>query len=291
MEEPWRPMLDEGSRSDEWLPDDSLEARDVATETVVSPDGTSIAFERSGKGRPVVVVGGGLNDRATFATLAGQLSQNFTVLNYDRRGRSHSGDGDRELYAIDREVEDLETMVNVAGDGCCVFANCTGGMLAARAAARSTGIEKLALFEPPYCVVDDGPKITDSYLRRLRELIAAARNEDAIGLFQKEAVGLSAEVIAKARSHPAFPVVAALAPSLIYDATIAFENAVPVELMARISIPVLVLDGGNSPQWLQGACEAVAEAIPQGRHLRVEGVSHIFDQAIVAPLLTEFFSS
>jgi acyltransferase len=292
MEEPCQQTLDDKSRPDGWMPDDSLaEARNLATETMVCSDGTSIVFERSGEGRPVVVVGGGLNDRATFAPLAEELSRDFTVFNYDRRGRGSSGDGDPELYTTEREVEDLEAMVNAAGEECFVFANCTGGMLAVRAAARCAGIAKLALFEPPYYVGGDRLMITDSYLRRLRELIEAGRNEDAIGLFQKEEIGLSDEVIAKVRLHPAFSAVAALAPSLLHDTLLAIDHGVPTELMANIRIPVLVLDGGNSAQWMLSACEAIAEAMPNGRHVRVEGMSHIPDQTVIGPLLAEFFSS
>src|SRR5437867_12087562 len=56
-------------------------------ETVSSKDGTTIAFERTGKGPTLVVVGGALNDRGDAASLAALLSPSFTVIAYDRRAR------------------------------------------------------------------------------------------------------------------------------------------------------------------------------------------------------------
>ena len=69
-----------------------------------SRDGTTIAFDQTGQGAPVILVTGAFNDRTTGAPLAAHLARRFTVLAYDRRGRGDSGDA--ATYAIDREVED-----------------------------------------------------------------------------------------------------------------------------------------------------------------------------------------
>ncbi|MEU2150893.1 alpha/beta hydrolase, partial [Streptomyces globisporus] len=66
--------------------------------TVVSADGTEIAYERSGSGPAVVLVASALADRADTAKLAALLAEDFTVVNYDRRGRGASGDA--ETYAV-----------------------------------------------------------------------------------------------------------------------------------------------------------------------------------------------
>ncbi|MDX3540734.1 hypothetical protein PV721_41915 [Streptomyces sp. MB09-01] len=57
---------------------------------VVSSDGPVIACERHGDTGPVLVlVGGTLMPRARHAPL---LASDFSVVNYDRRGRGDSGD-------------------------------------------------------------------------------------------------------------------------------------------------------------------------------------------------------
>ena len=85
-------------------------------QTVPSSDGTPIAFERSGSGPPVVLVGGALSTRAGGAPLAERLAPHFTVICYDRRGRGDSGD--TPPYAVEREIEDLAAIID--GTTLCV---------------------------------------------------------------------------------------------------------------------------------------------------------------------------
>ena len=102
--------------------------------TVVSQDGTSIAFDRAGSGPAVILVNAGPTDRNVNAALAGLLATQFTVLNYDRRGRGDSGD--TPPYAVDREYEDLDAVIAAAGGSAYAFGNSGGGILALDAAAR-----------------------------------------------------------------------------------------------------------------------------------------------------------
>jgi pimeloyl-ACP methyl ester carboxylesterase len=69
---------------------------------VLSADGTAIAFEQVGSGPAVVLVGGAFMTRGDSAELAGLLAEHFTVITYDRRGRSESGD--TPAYDVQREV-------------------------------------------------------------------------------------------------------------------------------------------------------------------------------------------
>src|SRR6266700_3230891 len=66
--------------------------RDHPMNTVISADGTTIAFDQYGDGPPIVMTQGAFNTRATTEPLAKALAPQFTVLNYDRRGRGDSGD-------------------------------------------------------------------------------------------------------------------------------------------------------------------------------------------------------
>ena len=109
---------------------------------VLSKDGTPIAFDQSGEGPPIILVVGAFNDRSTGAPLAAQLSEHFTVFNYDRRGRGASGD--RTPYAIEREIEDLAALITEAGGSSSVFGYSSGAVLALKAAASGLAISRLA---------------------------------------------------------------------------------------------------------------------------------------------------
>ena len=76
---------------------------------VVSKDGTAIAYEKSGSGPPVILVSAALADGSGTRRLANELTPHFTVISYDRRGRGASTD--TAPYAVEREVEDIEALI------------------------------------------------------------------------------------------------------------------------------------------------------------------------------------
>src|SRR5689334_16963089 len=119
-------------------------------QTVISKDGTRIAYEQTGTGDPLILVVGAFNDHATGHPLTAILKQHFTVFNYDRRGRGDSGD--TLPYAVEREIEDLGALIEVAGGAAYVFGYSSGAMLALDAAIAGLPITRLALYDAPYLV-------------------------------------------------------------------------------------------------------------------------------------------
>ena len=161
--------------------------RGVFVEKVTSGDGTKIAFDRLGAGPPVILVGDAFNTRSFGPNggLAALLAERFTVVNYDRRGRGDSGD--TAPYSVEREVEDIEALIEAVGGSAHVFGISSGAALALEAANRGLGvIEKLALYEAPFIVDDSRPPIPNDYLKRLEGLVASGRRGDAVRLFMRE---------------------------------------------------------------------------------------------------------
>ena len=102
--------------------------------TVTSKDGTTIAYERTGGGPALVIVGGALNDRGAAAPLAALLSPRFTVIAYDRRGRGDSTD--TAPYAVEREIEDLAALIDATGGCAYAVGHSSGAALVLESAAR-----------------------------------------------------------------------------------------------------------------------------------------------------------
>ena len=125
------------------------------TEITTSADGTPLAFDRLGAGPPLILVGGAFNDRRTPGQLAELLAESFTVYTYDRRGRGDSGF--TEPYAVEREVEDLEAVIEATGGSAALFGHSSGGSLALETTARGVSVSRLAIYEPPY-IVDDSAR-------------------------------------------------------------------------------------------------------------------------------------
>ncbi|MEV4535747.1 alpha/beta fold hydrolase [Asanoa sp. NPDC049518] len=250
---------------------------------VTSRDGTTIAYERSGSGPPVILVDGAMCHRASgpMRGFAAVLSEHFTVYAYDRRGRGESGD--TQPYAVEREIDDLRALVAEAGGSAHGFGISSGAALLVLAAAAGVGFERLALYEPPY-VADRDP----SYSPRLAELLSAGRDGDAIALFMTS-IGMPAELVAGMRTQPFWPVFEAVAPTLAYDNAIMGDHSVPLAAAGSVTAPTLVAAGGASPANLRAAAKAAAEALPDALHRELPGETHDASPAVLGPVLVEFF--
>ncbi|MFD0431943.1 alpha/beta fold hydrolase [Streptomyces zhihengii] len=123
---------------------------------VISADGTAIAYEQQGSGPAVVLVGGAFMARGDSAALAGLLAEHLTVITYDRRGRGDSGDSPD--YDVQREVEDLDALIERAGGEAMVFGMSSGAVLSLEAAARGSAVSRLALYEPPFITDSSRPR-------------------------------------------------------------------------------------------------------------------------------------
>ncbi len=120
---------------------------------VTSKDGTTIAYDKAGQGLAVILVEGALGSRRASAELAKLLAPAFTVYSYDRRGRGESTD--TKPYSVQRELEDIEALLDSAGEAACLYGISSGAALALEAAAGlERKVKKLAIYEVPYDSAD-----------------------------------------------------------------------------------------------------------------------------------------
>jgi len=260
--------------------------------TVTSKDGTTIAFDQVGDGPALILVSGALMYRAMepqMAQLAGLLAPHFTTFYYDRRGRGDSTD--TQPYAVQREIEDIEALIDEAGGSAFVYGISSGGALAMEAAIElGAKIKKLAMYEVPYNSEDSALQAWKEYRKQLVEALAADRRGDAVALFLT-LVGMPADQIEPMRQEPWWPGMEAVAPTLAYDAaTLGEDRAVQVEQAARIDVPVLVMNGDDAnTEFMRETARALAKAIPNAQHRTLKGQTHNVDPTVLAPVLVEFF--
>ena len=251
---------------------------------VHSSDGTAIAFDRLGDGPPVVLVCGASTDRMANAPLARLLAERFTVFNYDRRGDSD----DTAPYAVEREVEDIGAVIDVAGGSVFVYGTSPGAAVALEAAASGLTITKLALWEPPF-ILDESRRPPADLVERYDQMILAGRRGDAVEYFMTKVVGLPPEFVAFARTQPFWHSQEALAHTLAYDATVMGDYSLPVERAAAVTIPTLVVAGGASFPFMRETARVLADILPDGQHRTLEGQEHNVDPAVLTPVLVDFF--
>jgi pimeloyl-ACP methyl ester carboxylesterase len=256
--------------------------------TVISKDGTTIAFDRSGQGAPIIFVNGALSDRTAVAPVAALLAPHFTVFAYDRRGLGSSRD--TAPYAVDREIEDLAALIKEAGGSAFVFGHSSGAVLALEAAAHGLAITRLALYEPPFIVDDSRPRPPKDLAAQLAELVTSGRRGDAVALFLTKGVDMPAGAVAQMRNAPLWPAFEAMAHTLVYNTAIMGDFSLPAERVGSVKIPTLVLDGGESPAWARHAVQAVVDALPDAQRRTLKGQTHGAAPEILAPVLEAFFA-
>jgi pimeloyl-ACP methyl ester carboxylesterase len=256
-------------------------------ETVTSKDGTTIAFDLLGSGPPVVLVCGGSVDRTADAAIAQELASDFTVFNYDRRGRGDSGD--TLPYAIEREVEDIEAVIGAAGGSAFLWGSSSGAVLAL-IAAESVPVTKLALWEPPF-VPEGVPRPPEDQVSQYETMIAEGRRGDAVEYFMTKVIGMPPEVVAGAQTQPWWAATEAVAHTLAYDARIMGDYSIPNDLVASVKVPTMVIAGGADFPWMRQTAETLAAALPDGQVRILVGQGHDVDPGVLAPVLTEFFNA
>ena len=266
--------------------------RPKVPQVVTSRDGTRIAYDKWGTGPAVIVVNGALSDRSSSSELAQLLAPHLTVYSYDRRGRGDSGD--TAPYAVQREIEDIEALIDRAGGSAYVYGKSSGASLALLAAAALGGkVTKLALYEPPYSEAQGAAQAWKAFRAKLDGLLAADRRADAITLFMKF-VGAPDGVVAGMKASPAWPGMLAMAPTLAYDnAVVGGDRSVPVGVAAQVKATTLVMDGSASlgpMPFMRPTADKIAKAVPGARRQVVEGQAHDVDSKALAPILLKFFN-
>ena len=261
-------------------------------ETTRSADGTVIAYDRAGDGPPLVIVLGAFCDRKTFVPPA-SLTARFAVCTYDRRGRGDSGD--TPPYSPGREIEDLGAVIGAvsagsvsSGAGTFVFGHSSGAALALRAAAHGVPMAALVAYEAPF-TVPGTRKLAEDPAGRITALVGAGRREDAVRFWMTDVVQAPTAVIPAMENSPIWAGLAALAHTLPYDIALTGDEGIPADVLGKITVPVLVLGGGNSPDWFRQTVRATTEAIPGARLVTLEGQDHGAPPEVLAPVLTDFF--
>lgn len=274
---------------------------------VTSRDGTRIAHRTSGSGPVLIVVSGalGTGTHPTDAFVGAPLATDVTVVDYDRRGRRHSGD--TEPYAVAREVEDIEALIDAHGGRAAVFGFSSGAALALAAADALPGkVSRVALYEPPFIVDDSRPPLPGDYVERIRSFVAAGRRDLAVALFMTEAIGIPAEYVDAMKDGAGDPAEEAeiqpptwadmerIAHTLAYDGLVMGDTMsgkpLSADLWTGVTAPVLVVVGGESDPFVRAGATSAAGLLAHGEYHQLPGQGHQFDPVALAPTLREFLT-
>ena len=247
---------------------DSPTVKKIGTNrTTTSGDGTTIAYTKLGSGPPLILVDGAFcyRENGPASQLAPLLAEHFTVFAYDRRGRGASSDA--PVYAIEREVEDLRSLVSEAGGSALAVGISSGGALALQAVARGVSLKGLVLYEPPFIEKGGHPPSYDGQKRRLDQFVSAGDRAGAVRFFMTDIYGAPRPFVAVMPlvMRSAWKKNQSVAHTLRYDLTLLEDWSVLRERSTSVTVPTLVIGGEKSPAPLKDAVATVAGALPNAR--------------------------
>jgi len=245
---------------------------------VVSPDGTEIGYWTRGEGPPLVLVHGTTADHTRWRPLLPYLEPHATVHTMDRRGRGASGDGPD--YDVAREFEDvgavIDAVAEASGAAVDVLGHSFGGFCAFGAATLTSNIRNLVLYEGwPAPNPDASDLLPPGVEERMDALLAEGKREAVLETFFREVVRMPEDEFAVYRALPAWQARIAAAHTITREIRGELGAPFDPEQAAKITVPILMLVGGDSPDVIKGDYETVAAALPDVRTTVLEGQQHI----------------
>ena len=241
---------------------EALEA--VGLRFVHAPDGVRIACEVSGEGSPLVLVHGAGSARWSFDAVRPHLESHFTVIAIDRRGRGDSSDGDE--YAPRARVRGRGGGGSGRRGG-----RAADGPLVRRPGRRGRGA---AARPSPARALRAGwaaPCRRRTTIDRWERLIAEGDRDTVLREFFRDIAGYEEEAIEELTRSPIWEARRRIVPTLPRELRAELEHRFDAAGMARLTMPVLLLVGTESPEWAVRSVAAYGEAIPASRTRSLDG--------------------
>jgi len=194
---------------------------------------------------------------------------------------------------VEREIEDIDSLIQETGGSAFVFGGSSGGVLTLDAVARGSNITKLAVYEPPFVVDDSRDPVPDNIVEQLIDMIASGKRGDAAATFMTKGSLMPTDVVTGMRAQPFWPSVEAVAHTLVYDAMIMDGTMqgepLSVQRWSTVTIPTLVMYGGAGPAWSRNAAEALIDLLPNAKAQMLAGQFHDLTPDVLTPALEKFF--
>jgi len=240
------------------------------TQKVTSKDGTPIASWRSGQGPPLVLIHGTSADHMRWRPVLPALEERFTVYAVDRRGRGESGDSDG--YAIEREFEDIASVVDSIDEPVNLLGHSYGALCSLEAALLTSNIRKLVLYEPP---IPAGVEIfAPGIIDKLQALLDAGDRDGVVTTFMAEVAQVRPDDLKLLQSLPAWKARVAAAHTIPREERATRDYSFDAERFSRLKTPTLLLLGGDSPPFLKAGSEALQRVLPNCRIVVMPGQQH-----------------
>jgi pimeloyl-ACP methyl ester carboxylesterase len=187
---------------------------------------------------------------------------------------------------MEREMEDIEAMIDAAGGTAYLYGHSAGAVLALEAALRLGGKVQKIMYDAPY-VHDEKEKAEYKQLsQKIHNLLDNGKNAEAMTTSLK-GLGMPKVFVLLLPLFPGWRTMKALAPTLVYDIALT-QDMPPVERATRISIPMQITVGEKSPASIHVVGRQLTKAIPNAKFVQLAGQDHMVNAKTLLPLLSGF---
>lgn len=244
---------------------------------IVSEDGTLIAHRQSGAGPPLVLVHGTGIDHTYWDPVVPELSRHFTTYAVDRRGRGESGDP--EVYAIEREFEDVASLVDSIPGPVHLVGHSYGALCSLEVSLLSRNIGRMVLYEPlvhttvPIDIPEDAVEEYD-------ELVASGRSEKALMMMYAVGDAPHDEVDAL-RSQPNWATRVTVAGTIPREMYAARAYHFDPARFRGMKVPTMLVSGSDTSAFYKAATAMLAAVLPNCHTVILMGHGH--EGVVTAP--------
>ena len=145
-----------------------------------------------------------------------------------------------------------------------------GGLVAAGAAQRLDGLERLVLYEPPM----GGVLATAETIERWELLVESGESDLMVREFLRDIGGYGEAEIDALAATPMWEARRRVAPSVPRELRAELAHRLDPEALAGVDAQALLLVGSESPAWAVRSTDAYADALPRAETRVLEGHGH-----------------
>jgi pimeloyl-ACP methyl ester carboxylesterase len=235
-------------------------------------DGATLTYTTSGHGPSLVLIHGTTSDGQRWYPVVTALQATYTLRALNRRGRQPSTDA--SIYALEREVEDIVTLIDTLPDKQLnLLGHSFGAICALEAAVRNQGrIRKLVLYEPPIRM-SNADSQTNPALPLLTQIEQGQPEEALIG-FYRNVLQLPSRQINTMREQPGWQAKVKIAGTVARELDAAWNYRPDTARLKRLCVPTLLLLGETSLQKFSDATRYLQQTLPDAHVHILMGQGH-----------------
>jgi pimeloyl-ACP methyl ester carboxylesterase len=253
--------------------------------STVHLDDVDLAYVETGQGDPIILVHGSFNDYRSWGGQLGPFSERYHVVAYSRRYHwPNAQPGDGATYAVAQHAADLGGLIEALGLPPVHLVGSSYGAMTSLtlALARPELVRSLVLGEPPILPwlsrTPDGRELMETFMRSAFEPCgqAFARGDAAAGvrLFIDGVIGPGTfERVPPPTRAMWLDNAASLGVETVTPPEQYYASGTP-EDVARLHLPLLLLEGERSPAMFGRVTDELARARPDAERLTIPAASH-----------------